>query len=430
MNYKADIFSRIRQRWSDYWFSETTPVGYGVFRIAFGLVLLLYHVPRLWYIPELYTRAGYVFPMPLFFVLHLPIPSFGFAALLNVILICAIIFFIFGYKTRISAIVIFALHTYFSLLERFSTKGYGSIMIIYALLLIFSPCGEFLSVDSMRKRSRSFMKNPRVIFTYSRVPITMQRIMLWQLAEIYFFNTLSKLSVGGWNWFNGKNVLNIYRDTEIFARPFVLPLLEAFKPLPVILGILIPGTLFFIAFGLLRRNDRPYAIAFGIFYHVFALVTTTVPYVFTFLMLSLYIIAIEPDVWERWWSRFIRHYEGKQAALFYDDTCALCRRSVALIHAADMLNRIRYVGISSVFSATAVLAGREVSRQELLREMHMVSADGSVSKGFFAFRAIARIVPLFWIIVPLLYVPGARWAGERIYSFIARRRKNICRNCA
>ena len=141
MDFKTDIFFRISQRWSDYWLSETTPVGYALFRIALGLVLLTYHVPRLWYIRELYTDTGYLFPMHLFFVLHLPIPSFVFAVFLNVVLICAIFSFLLGYKTKFSAITIFTLHTYFSLLERFSTKGYGSIMIIYALLLIFSPCG-------------------------------------------------------------------------------------------------------------------------------------------------------------------------------------------------------------------------------------------------------------------------------------------------
>ena len=425
MNNSISIFFRMKHRWIGYWFSQTSPIGFAVFRIAFGLVLLLYHVPRLWYIGELYTKKGYLFPMHLFFVLHLLIPSYSLAVALNIVLVSVIIFLILGYKTRFFAIIVFILHTYFSLLERFSTKGYGAIMIIYAFLLIFSPIGEVLSVDSMRKRFQTFIKNSKEDFSYARVSITMQRIMLWQLAEIYFFNVSSKILNGGWGWFNGQNMLNIYRDTETFARPFVLPFLEILKPLPILLGFFIPGTLLFIAIGLVRAQDRPYAIALGISYHLFALFTTTVPYVFTFLMFSLYIIAIEPETWERWWWKLMRRYEKKRTMLFYDDACVLCCRTIACIHSADILERIQYIPISSVRSDAVMIGKNQISREDLLREMHLVLLSGSVSKGFFAYRAMMRMIPAFWITVPFLYLPGARWIGERVYAFIARNRKNV-----
>lgn len=424
-------FSSLKKRWIRYWFAPVAPIGFAMFRIAFGLILLLYHMPRLWHIGALYTKAGYLFPIHLFFVLHLPLPSFVAALILNIVLLAAIASFILGYKTKCCAVIIFALHAYFSLLERFSTKGYGQIMIIYALLLIWSPSGEFLSIDAVIKRFRRIMKGGllRERIAHTRVPVTMQRIMLVQLVQIYSFNVLSKFFTGGWNWFNGQNVLSIYRDTAGFARPFVIPILNAFRPLPILLGILIPGMLLFIACQLLRRDDRPYAIICGVIYHGFALVTTTVPYVFTFLMFSLYVIAIEPDVWERWWSRLTRYYEKKHATLFYDDTCALCRRTTAFIRAADELERIRYVSISSITASSVMIGGREVDRDALLREMHMESPEGALVKGFGAYRAISRMIPLFWAILPFLYIPGVPFLGKKIYGFIAKSRKNVCVSC-
>ncbi len=421
----------IKNSWNTYWFARVAPIGFALFRIAFGLVLLLYHVPRLWYVSELYTRDGYLFPMRLFFVLHLPVLSFPWILLFNIILILAIIFFIVGYKTRYAAVIIFVLHTYLSLLERFSTKGYGTIMIIYSLLIIWSPCAESFSVDAAIKRFRRIIKGASVHerSSYSRVPVTMQRIMLWQLADIYFFNALSKLIWGGQGWFNGQHLLNIYRDTENFARPFALPFLSVFKSLPIALGTLIPSTVLFIAFGLMRRNERPYAIMFGIIYHLFALITTTVPYVFTFLIFSLYIIAIEPEVWERWWSMLLAYFRKKSAVIFYDDACALCRRTIAAIYAADMFERIKFVALSSLSGAYVMVGDREINRQELLHAMYVKSSNSPAVKGLLAYRVISRMIPLFWIFVPFLYIPGARLVGTMAYSFVARNHKNICRMC-
>jgi predicted DCC family thiol-disulfide oxidoreductase YuxK len=55
------------------------------------------------------------------------------------------------------------------------------------------------------------------------------------------------------------------------------------------------------------------------------------------------------------------------------------------------------------------------------KEMLARSPDGWRG-GFYAFRYMARSLPLLWPIVPLLYLPKIDLAGDRLYQRIAQRR--------
>jgi predicted DCC family thiol-disulfide oxidoreductase YuxK len=54
--------------------------------------------------------------------------------------------------------------------------------------------------------------------------------------------------------------------------------------------------------------------------------------------------------------------------------------------------------------------------------MHMIDARGRIFSGFDAYRSLALSVPLGWVVLPLLYVPGAAAIGRRAYRAIAARR--------
>ena len=47
--------------------------------------------------------------------------------------------------------------------------------------------------------------------------------------------------------------------------------------------------------------------------------------------------------------------------------------------------------------------------------------------GFSAYRALSWKLPVFWPLLPLLYLPGARLIGDAVYRRIAERRQGICR---
>ena len=106
--------------------------------------------------------------------------------------------------------------------------------------------------------------------------------------------------------------------------------------------------------------------------------------------------------------------------VLYDGRCELCQRSVGILRRLDWLGRLRYADARDPANIPAALdPGR------LLEEMHAVGPDGRVDHGFAAFRRIAWLLPPLWPVVPLLYVPGVPWVGQRLYLWVARNRFHL-----
>jgi predicted DCC family thiol-disulfide oxidoreductase YuxK len=62
----------------------------------------------------------------------------------------------------------------------------------------------------------------------------------------------------------------------------------------------------------------------------------------------------------------------------------------------------------------------------MLEQMHVVTPDRKrFHVGFAAFRWMAWRMPLTWGIAPLLYLPGTRWLGNKVYLWVARNRYNL-----
>lgn len=290
--------SLLIRHWENYWFAKVPATSFAISRIAFGLILLLYHTPRLPFIRELYTKDGYLVPLDLFRTFQLPIPDFGTAMFLNITLQAAIISFIVGYRTRAATFTVLILHTYFSLLEYFSTGGFGAIMVIYLILFLFAQAGVFLSIDFARSHWQKGTLRPILKTVSPLVPVTMQRIMLWQLAAIYFFNVLSKLKYG--SWLDGRELWYIMNSGEgIF--PFISTLADKIEYALPHIGIVVIIGFFLLGVGILIPVLRPYALTFGIIYHVIAFIIVERTMMFSLTMIALYTVAVEPSTWHRWW---------------------------------------------------------------------------------------------------------------------------------
>jgi predicted DCC family thiol-disulfide oxidoreductase YuxK len=110
-----------------------------------------------------------------------------------------------------------------------------------------------------------------------------------------------------------------------------------------------------------------------------------------------------------------------QAQVLYDGACPLCRRSVALLRRLDWCRCLAYVNVRD----PAQLPAREppLEPERLLAEMHLlVPGGGRVYHGFAAVRWMAWRLPLLWILLPLLYVPGMAALGQRAYLWVASNR--------
>jgi predicted DCC family thiol-disulfide oxidoreductase YuxK len=121
---------------------------------------------------------------------------------------------------------------------------------------------------------------------------------------------------------------------------------------------------------------------------------------------------------------------GKAVVLF-DGDCPLCRMGVGYLRRLDWLGRLHYQNVRA--EAELPPAAAAIPRDRRLDEMHVLTPDRKRSPaGFSAFRWMAWRLPLTLPLAPFLYLPGVRWAGDRVYRWVARNRFGLvpCRDGA
>ena len=107
----------------------------------------------------------------------------------------------------------------------------------------------------------------------------------------------------------------------------------------------------------------------------------------------------------------------RRIEVLYDGECGLCRRSARILQRLDILRQLDWVD----FRRTSV----DVDTSRLEHEM-AARSGGRTYFGFSAYRVLSWRVPVFWPLLPLVYLPGARLVGDAVYRRVAERRQGIC----
>jgi predicted DCC family thiol-disulfide oxidoreductase YuxK len=130
------------------------------------------------------------------------------------------------------------------------------------------------------------------------------------------------------------------------------------------------------------------------------------------------------------WTSVLAWYAARSReryAMLFDGGCGLCQRTVQIVRRLDIRDRIDVLDISRDWpSVAARFPG--LSHEACFEDMHVVTPRGDVAIGFVAYRAMARSIPAAWPVLPFLYLPGARFVGDRVYRAIARHR--LSASCA
>ncbi|MBO8171037.1 MAG: DUF393 domain-containing protein [Bacillaceae bacterium] len=98
--------------------------------------------------------------------------------------------------------------------------------------------------------------------------------------------------------------------------------------------------------------------------------------------------------------------------VYYDEQCPICRKSRRLIESIER-KPVQWVPLES-----AEACG--LDPESCFEQIH-VEYRGKIYKGFYALRLILWQTR-FYFLVPLLYIPGVSWLGQKCYLFIAKRR--------
>jgi predicted DCC family thiol-disulfide oxidoreductase YuxK len=103
--------------------------------------------------------------------------------------------------------------------------------------------------------------------------------------------------------------------------------------------------------------------------------------------------------------------------VFYDGDCGLCQRTARILQRLDVLGQLDWVDFRT--------AKVDIDPARLEHEMASRSG-GRTYFGFSAYRALSWRLPIFWPLLPLLYLPGVRPIGDAVYRRIAARRYGVC----
>jgi predicted DCC family thiol-disulfide oxidoreductase YuxK len=88
---------------------------------------------------------------------------------------------------------------------------------------------------------------------------------------------------------------------------------------------------------------------------------------------------------------------SNRPAVFFDGSCPLCRREIAVYRKRDRTGAVDWVDVSS---CQAARMAPDLSREDAKRRFHMRRADGTLLSGAAAFAEM-------WV-----QTPGFRWLGR------------------
>ena len=433
----------VRERFDRYWFEPARVRDLAWLRIAIVFVLL---ADAMW--PGTLTQqlrltrlpAEWFDPIPPLKVLMLPFgwgARPGAAAIVVAWIVCgaAGVHALIGARTRLS-LGVFAIASTFLLSHLYS---YGVVQhpqaaaVIVLWMLILTPSGEALSVDAMRKRvtesARSERFVPRNADARSRDARWPMRVVQWLLVIIYLSAAVWKITRGGTEWLNGYTMQYfLLVDGSAHEVPLATALAHAHWVGVASAVVALAFELTFVSCLLFPRTTPAY-LAAGVGLHAGIWLLMRALF---FQLLALYVAFAEPmrESWSRWAPRVLRRDPGRVWTLVYDGHCPLCIRTMTQLDALDGARRLRYVDLEREWARAEKLVPG-VSRDAMRGEVAVVTPEGRVLRGFFAFREVSKRVPALWPLVPLMFAPRAAWTGARTYAWVtAHRSRRVCEGSA
>jgi predicted DCC family thiol-disulfide oxidoreductase YuxK len=117
----------------------------------------------------------------------------------------------------------------------------------------------------------------------------------------------------------------------------------------------------------------------------------------------------------------------------YDGNCNFCIKSITILQKLDWLKKLEYVDFRKLNLPNIQVP---ITPEALEQEMHVIGVKvynvagisaktWQVYKGFKAIRQIMWRLPACWPLLPLTYIPGVPFLGQKLYLKIAKNRFNL-----
>ncbi len=411
------IFLQRRYLLLSRFFSESAdPLNLAIVRIVVFSALLL---------QENYARILRFTQMPKV----LQLPPVGWAPILKVLPVntdvVAVLYWvfaalciaaIFGIFARFSCLLAALLAIYvLGVPQLYGKVNHYHHLVWFALILAFSRCGDALSIDSIfaavKRADKGEIEAPAASRAYG-LPL---RFMMATLALVYFFPGTWKLARGGWDWIFSDNLrIQMFQKWAEFGNWTPWLRIDHFPRLTMLFALL--AVSFEVSFGLLILwpRLRPLAALAGLAFHNGIGIMMRIP----FLSLQfMYVIFVD---WKRLFVAIGKKIFPVILPVVYDDSCKLCRRTVAILQSLNWADRLQFVG-SSDHASLIALGAEDVCQQSSLPLFTALAPEGRL----YGYSAYVRLVPRLPSLTPLwpvMLLAPVRALGERIYARISASR--------
>jgi len=413
---------QIRRDWNRFWFAPASPVPLGVFRMAFGAIVLAYGL-LLW--PDRFvwfSERGVWRGADALAYSRVAKSALAQGNLLAVhgadrwltpffvLFLLAALGLMVGLWTRGCAILVYGGLMLLHARDAIIHNSGDTVMIVLAAYLVLSPCGASCSLDRLRRVLRGQEDDaPPLIVPWA------QRLIQLQIATVYLCTSLSK--AGGGEWMDGT------------AAYYPIHLAESARfPTPgidnvYVINLLTWGTIaveMSLAALVWVPTLRLYVLTAGTLLHLGIEYTLNIP-LFSALMIASYITFLTGDDIKNFLAWAKRPLALTPLRLVYDGGCDFCRSCLLVVRFLDVFKQITFVDSRDAEALTAT----GVRPEDADRAAHAVRPDGRQYAGFDAFRLVAWQLPLTAPLAPLLYVPGVPPLGRRAYHWIAENRAHL-----
>lgn len=400
--------------------AERPSIGLSFFRLAVAFTVGAHILPTFVRLEDNYLSTAFKEKNPSFFTpLILGLVELSPDALvygMAVVFGISLFLFAIGLFTQASSIVMVLACYYFYALNslHIGTLSYDILLVTLSLMVVTGYPGDYFSIDSLRKGDPLAYKRAR--------PFFIQGLLRMQVAFTYFYTALYKITGSG-NWITGNPIFNLMRSSpESVVKHFPLRDLVGRSPeLCYAIGVAIVVTELLMPALLYWKKTRVFAIGLGFLFHVMLVVTLHVPTIFFFLFPAQLLLFIEPEDIVAWIDRKrVANMAAPRDRLIYDGHCHFCLASLARLLVLDPTGKIQPVDYHAAENLKTL--DPRLTPELCHSQIQLVTKKGELFGGFYAFRALAGILPLLWVIKPFLHLPGMGLVGSHVYDWIAKNR--------
>ncbi len=108
--------------------------------------------------------------------------------------------------------------------------------------------------------------------------------------------------------------------------------------------------------------------------------------------------------------------------VIFDGQCRFCQKQVMRLHWFDSRNQLSYLSLHDPRVAERY---PDLSHDQLMDQMYVVSQDGRRFGGARAIRYLSRRLPRLWWLAPLMHIPFTIPLWQWLYHKVAVRRYKL-----